>query len=156
MVFSYVSDLEQIRPYEQRKGVEHISYRLFFIPIVWKVRYAQVKERRQTSEGPLRVGTTFLQITTMPSGISFETALEITAYEPPSIIVLKRPIPPNEVIYVFEPVHGGTKLTKTVKIAGGCYTLTRPFFAPLMKEQAKADLGWLKEILEAQPETDAC
>ena len=110
-----------------------------------------VTEAKQTSEGPVGVGTTQTQVAQL-LGRRIESSLEVTEYEPNKKFTTKStsgPIP-IEVHYNFEPVAEGTRL-ETVGIldAGGFFKLAEPLVARTLKRQTEGDFKTLKELLES-------
>jgi uncharacterized membrane protein len=110
-----------------------------------------VTEAKQTSEGPLGIGTTQTQVAQL-LGRRIESSLEVTEYEPNKKFTTKStsgPIP-IEVHYNFEPVAEGTRL-ETVGIldAGGFFKLAEPLVARTLKRQTEGDFKTLKELLES-------
>ncbi len=115
---------------------------------------SSVLESRQTSEGPIGVGTTLAEVIRF-LGRRIESTFEVTEYEPNSKISAKTtsgPIP-FEVSRTFESVEGGTRLTVTIEgETGGFFKLAEPLVARMTKRQIETDHANLKDLLEAQAE----
>ena len=111
-----------------------------------------VLEAKQSSEGPLSVGTTQTHVVNF-LGRQAEISYEVTEYEPNKKFSTKAtsgPIP-METIYNFEPVAEGTMVKLNGKVdAGGFFKLAEPVVAPMLKRQVETDTSNLKELLEAQ------
>jgi uncharacterized membrane protein len=111
-----------------------------------------VLEAKQTSEGPVGVGTTQTQVAQL-LGRRVETSQEVTEYEPNKKLSTKStsgPIP-IEVHYTFEPVAEDTRVKMEGNVdAGGFFKLAEPIVARMLKRQTEADSSTLKELLEAQ------
>jgi len=110
-----------------------------------------VTEAKQTSEGPVGVGTTQTQVAQL-LGRRIESSLEVTEYEPNKKFTTKStsgPIP-IEVHYNFEPVAEGTRLEVVgILDAGGFFKLAEPLVARTLKRQTEGDFKTLKELLES-------
>ncbi|MDQ6661932.1 MAG: hypothetical protein M3Z24_13345 [Chloroflexota bacterium] len=155
-VFASVSDVDFIAGAQQAGQTESFTYRFFGFPLILETRSLSIKETRKTSPDPLGVGTTFVQIAESPSlsHPSFETTIQITEYDPPNVIACAfrgGPIPLGQIGAVLLPVTGGTKVTLTLKIEGGCYTFGGPLLAPFVKQQTKLNMQRLKERIESLP-----
>jgi carbon monoxide dehydrogenase subunit G len=156
-VFAYVSDVKQISWATQAEEVKYMNYCFFGTPVVLKTYTAQLKEIRQTSTGPLDVGTTFVQVAVLPFA-SFETTFQITKYDPPRAIAFKfngRAIPFGEARIRLTSLASGTRITGTMKVEGGFYKLAGFFLATVVKQQLEINIRGLKERLESLPEANA-
>lgn len=113
---------------------------------------ALVLEAKQSSAGPLSVGTTQTQVAEF-LGRRIETSLEVTEYEPNKKLSTKTtsgPLP-MEIQYIFEPVAEGTRVVIKGNInAGGLFKLAEPIVGRMLKRQTEADFANLKDLLEAQ------
>lgn len=111
-----------------------------------------VTEARQTSEGPVSVGTTQIQVAQF-LGRRAESSQEVTEYELNKKFSSKTtsgPLP-IEVHYTFEPVDGGTRLQLEGNVeAGGFFRLAESVVGRMLQRQTDADAQTLKELLEAQ------
>lgn len=118
--------------------------------------YAQwagpVLEAKQTSEGPVGVGTTSTRVTQF-LGRRIESDYEVTEYEPNRKVSSKTssgPVPLGERI-TFEAVDGGTKVSVVGEVEpAGFFKLAEPILARAIKRQMGTDVGTLKDLLEAQ------
>jgi uncharacterized membrane protein len=111
-----------------------------------------VTEAKQTSEGPIGVGTTQTQSAQF-LGRQLETTQEVTAYELNKKLSTKSTsgLLPLEVHYTFEPVGGGTRVKLEGNLdAGGFFKLAEPVAGRMLKRQTASDAQTLKELLEAQ------
>jgi len=111
-----------------------------------------VTEAKQTSEGPLGVGTTSTRVIHFV-GRRIESNYEVTQYQPNSRFSAKTtsgPIPIVEA-YTFEAGEGGTKVTVAMEgDPAGFFKLAKPIFARILKRQMENDVRTLKDLLEAQ------
>jgi len=182
-VFAYISEIKPMRitPEMQQERVERVSRRFLGIfPYTEVHRQPAIKEIRQEPEGPIGVGTRFVQVSTSRR-VTYEQVTEISEYEPPRIIVFKlkmgRPRPQEgatgvvmfefgsaaggeqgqqgeatllESKTVLEPVAGGTLVTETRYSDVGFYKLIAPFVAPDMRRQLQEGLREMKKELEAE------
>jgi len=111
-----------------------------------------VLEAKQTSEGPVGVGTTSTRVAQF-LGQQLETTHEVTEYEPNRKISFKSSSGPIaiEERFTFESVENGTKGTFSGEVeAGGFFKLAEPIIARMLKRQTESDVNNLKELLEAQ------
>ena len=110
-----------------------------------------VTEAKQTSEGPVGVGTTSTHVTQM-LGRKFESNYEVTDYQPNTSYSAKTtsgPVPIEEHLS-FETVEGGTKVTVAGELnAAGFFKLAEPILGRIIKRQVGHDVAMLKELLEA-------
>ena len=110
-------------------------------------------ESEQTSEGPMGVGATVRGVAQF-LGQRIEWTSEVTEYEPNRKIVHKvtPPAPISlEQSETFEPVEGGTRVTIVGEgETGGFFRLAEPIVIRMYERQIEANLGNLKDILEAQ------
>jgi uncharacterized protein YndB with AHSA1/START domain len=111
-----------------------------------------VVEARQTSEGPVGLGTTSTRVTQF-LGRTMEATYEIIEYEPNSYYKDKMtsgPVPINGRIS-FEPVDDGTKVTIQGEIeAAGFFKLAEPILSRMARRQTETDAQTLKDLLEAE------
>jgi uncharacterized membrane protein len=111
-----------------------------------------VTEAKKTSEGPVGVGSTFIQVSRF-LGRKAESTIEVTEYAPHKKISQKSSSGPilMETSYILEAVEDGTKVTLVGEVdAAGFFKLAEPVLARILKRQVKTDSGTLKELLEAQ------
>jgi uncharacterized protein YndB with AHSA1/START domain len=113
-----------------------------------------VTEAKQTSEGPVGVGTTSTRVTDF-LGRKSENEYVVTEYEPYRKFAEKTisgPLQTTESI-TFENVEGGTKVTVAGEVeASGFIKLAEPVFARMAKRQLETDTSNLKDLMEAQGE----
>lgn len=110
-----------------------------------------VLESEQTSEGPVRVGTTFRTVNTF-LGKRLESTVEVTEYEPNKKIATKSlsGTIPIEGSYTFESVEGGTKVVlKGEGDVSGVFKLAEPLVVRAAQRQFEGNFATLKDILEA-------
>jgi uncharacterized membrane protein len=111
-----------------------------------------VLESKQTSDGPIGVGTTWQEVRHM-LGRRIESTNVVTEYEPNKKLFFKTasgPIP-VEGGYTFESVEGGTKMSIHGQAeTTGFFKLADPLVASTVKRQLEASSATLKELLEAQ------
>lgn len=109
-----------------------------------------VSEARQTSDGPIGVGTTQTQKAQF-LGRQIESSQEVTGYKLNKKLSTKTtsgPLP-IEVHYTFEPNAGGTLLHVEGEVdAGGFFKLAEPLAGRMLRRQTDADIETLKELLE--------
>ncbi len=114
--------------------------------------HTDVLEARQTSEGPIGIGTTFL-IRVKPSmGVS-EGLEEVIGFELNRKQVLRgemgsmRPT----ITDLFEPADGRTKFTRRIQIeASGLMKLMLPLVRPMIGKSNTGFLANLKQVLEQE------
>lgn len=111
-----------------------------------------VVEAKQTSPGPVGLGTTSSRLTQF-LGRTMEAAYEITEFEPNNLYADKTtsgPVPIGARIH-FVPVDGGTKVTIEGQLeAGGFFRIAEPIMARMARRQVATDVQTLKDLLEAQ------
>ena len=109
-------------------------------------------EVKQTSEGPVGVGTTFWGVSEF-MGRQAEWTSEVTGYEPNRTVEQKVAWGGMSIeqSMTFEPVEGGTKYTQVGEAEmGGFFKVAEPIAKRTMQKQMEANLAKLKDILEAQ------
>ena len=117
-------------------------------------------ESERTSEGPAGVGQTGRLVLTF-LGRRMESTWETTEYEANRVMAYKSTSGSvgYEGRWTLEPVEGGTRYTyvlDTESGLGGVFgRLADPLVGRLYQRQMQADLGNLKELLEAQAEKSA-
>lgn len=111
-----------------------------------------VTEAKQTSDGPVGVGTTSIQ-TTQLLGRRFESNYEVTDYQPNSrysATTTSGPVPIVEHLS-FEAVEGGTRIDLTAEVEStGFFKLAAPIVTRIIQRQVENDVRTLKDLLEAQ------
>jgi len=110
-----------------------------------------VLEARQTSDGPIGVGST-LQTRRQMLGRQRIGKLRVSEYVPNRTIALQASLGQMtaQIRYSFEPVEGGTRLTGTSEITPvGLWKLIAPILIPMLERDGQADMANIKRILEA-------
>ena len=109
-------------------------------------------ETKQTSDGPMGVGSTFDEIRQAP-GRKVATTWEVTQYEPNSRVWWKTiagPIP-MEGGTTFESTDDGTRVTFNLEARpSGFYGLLQPILGRVVRKQVKSDMESLKAVVEAE------
>ena len=115
----------------------------------WQGNLVQTK---QTSDGPMGVGSTFDEIPQAP-GRKVKSTWEITEYEPNGRVQWKTtegPIP-MEGSTSFESTEEGSRVTFILEARPtGLYGLLQPIIGRAVRKQVKSDLESLKILLESQ------
>jgi carbon monoxide dehydrogenase subunit G len=127
-VFVFVSDLENVP----------------------KWNYAIV-ETRMISDRPVRVGTTYRQVRSLPS--RSEETLRVTEFEPDRRFAVQGGLGPFEgrLTYEFEEIGGSTRLTNKADLeARGIKKLAAPIVAGRVREAVGVNLETLKRLLEGK------
>lgn len=125
-VFEFVSDLENVP----------------------KWNYAIV-ETRKTSDGPVRVGSTYRQVRSVPT--RSEESLEVIEVEPDHRFAVHGGLGPFEatLTYEFEGVGGMTRLTNSAELeASGIMKVVAPIASGRVRAAVAANLAALKQLLE--------
>jgi uncharacterized protein YndB with AHSA1/START domain len=114
---------------------------------------ALVKESRQTSPGPVTVGTTFTQVNTL-MGRRFVSEMRVATYDPPrryEYITTSGPIR-FAGHYTFAAVGDGTRFTSVDESQpSGWLRYLQPLLQPFAQRQIRVNLGRLKAVIESQP-----
>jgi uncharacterized membrane protein len=111
-----------------------------------------VLEAQVTSEGPIGVGTTYRYVTQL-LGRRIEADGEVTEYESNRKYSFKSTSGPFPIEggLTCEAAEGGTKVTLVVEAdVGGFFKMAEPLVVRTIKKQFEADVGKLKDLLEAQ------
>jgi Polyketide cyclase / dehydrase and lipid transport len=111
-----------------------------------------MKEMRQITEGPIRVGSRFTWIITF-LGKTADQTLEITRFEPYKAISYKMINPPSNMIYeyTFEPVLTGTHVMLHVEGDPHIHiNVPEPVFASLYRRMFHVNFENLKDLVEAE------
>ena len=112
---------------------------------------AVVTASRQTSPGPVGLGTTFTQQNRI-LGRRFTTEMRVVTYEPVRRFEYEATAGPIRFAghYTFAPVAGGTRFTSVDESTppGGLRFL-QPLLQPLAQRQIRRNLARLKAVLEA-------
>jgi uncharacterized protein YndB with AHSA1/START domain len=114
-----------------------------------KWNYAIV-ETRQTSDGPVGVGTTFRQVRAVPS--RSEETFQVTEFERNRRLAIRGGFGPLEgtMTYQLEPEDGGTRLTNSAQLEGrGLAKLAAPLASRRIAEAVSENLTALKRLLES-------
>jgi uncharacterized membrane protein len=116
--------------------------------ILWQTTLA---ESEKLTEGPMDVGTRVREVRHF-LGLRIESTWEMTEYEPnrtSAIRGVSGPIPLSG-RYRVEAFEGGTRFTVTGELdAHGFFKLAEPVFARIAGRELEANLGHLKDLLEA-------
>jgi hypothetical protein len=111
-----------------------------------------ILESRQTSVGPIGVGTTFREVV-QNLGPRMENTFAVTQYVPPRTFAIEStsgPVP-FQVTYSFEPIIEGTRFTGIGAMKPqGFFKLIAPLFAAIVGRQIQRGLINLKHLLETQ------
>jgi uncharacterized protein YndB with AHSA1/START domain len=125
-VFAYLADLENLPQWNYAIG-----------------------ETRKTSDGPVGVGSRYLQVRTIPD--HSEEALEVTGFEPDRRLTIRGDLGPfhGDVSYKLDPAQGGTILTNTMDLkASGAVRGIAPLASIRVKAAVATNLNALKRLLE--------
>jgi uncharacterized membrane protein len=109
-------------------------------------------EAKQTSQGPLGIGTTVSAVAN-PLGRRIESTQEVTKYDPNKIFEIKSISgnPESTDTYSFESVSGATKITRQTEVeVGGFFRLAEPLVLRMLNRQFDTNFSNLKDILESQ------
>ena len=113
-----------------------------------------LRESEHLTDGPFDVGTRVREVRQF-LGLRVEVAWEVTEYEAhtrSSIKGISGPVPLNG-SYLFESQNGDTRLTVVGELdAHGLFRLAEPVFARMTSRELEANLGHLKDLLEADGE----
>jgi len=113
---------------------------------------SELVEAKQTSEGPVGVGTTYTAVAN-PLGRRAESTQEVVEYELNRKFAYKSTSGPvaSKDNYTFESVAGGTKVTRAIEAEmGGFFKLAEPLVVRMMRRQFETNFAILKDLLEAQ------
>ena len=118
----------------------------------WPKWQSIIMEAEQTSQGSVRVGTTFKGTSRM-MGLSMKWTAKVTEYEPnrkwAKNITCGSMIIEEHVTY--DPIEGRIKFTIVYDMkVGGFLKLFSPMVVSSMRKETKKSLSNLKSILEAQ------
>ena len=115
---------------------------------VWQ---PSVLETRHDGGPAMDVGTRIVEIRRF-LGRRFETAWEVSEFDPPrrsAVRSLSGPIPFTG-SYALDPVDGRTRFTLRMDTdAHGFFKLAEPVFRRMAEREMDANLGHLKDVLEA-------
>ena len=110
-----------------------------------------ITSAKQTSDGPVAVGTTFEANRKKEGKVSFRTV----EYDPGRrltwVVTSPRAMEGSKESIVLEDIGGKTKLTNAWDLRlGGFYRLVGPFVARSLRKTAEAQASRIKRILESQ------
>jgi len=128
-VFEFVSDVENIR--------------------LWQ---SSIIEGRQTSSGPLGVGTTIITISRY-LGLRIESEWEVIEYEPNKKYVAKSLSGRGQTkgSWSFESVANGTRVDLVAEMGlSGLFRIAEPLLKIIGQRETEKEFAALKELLEAQ------
>jgi uncharacterized membrane protein len=112
-------------------------------------------ESEQLTDGPMGVGTRVREVRHF-LGLKVELAWEVTEFEPSRRSAIKGvsgPVPLSGG-YLLEPLDAGTRFTVSGELdAHGLFKLAEPVFARITARELEANLGHLKDLLEAESAT---
>jgi uncharacterized membrane protein len=112
-------------------------------------------ESEQLTDGPMGVGTRVREVRHF-LGLKVELAWEVTEFEPKRRSAIKGisgPVPLSGG-YRLEPLDDGTRFTVSGELdAHGLFKLAEPVFARITSRELEANLGHLKDLLEAESGT---
>lgn len=115
-------------------------------------RWVPVENVKQTSSGPLGIGSTFSQTVDL-AGQKLDAIATVTAYDPPDAFAFKATSGPIvlESKFTLTAVNGATRVAAIVEgDPGPLGKLAGPFLNTLAKKQLETQLDSLKKILEGQ------
>jgi hypothetical protein len=110
-----------------------------------------VLEVMQTEAGPVRIGTTFHDVSRV-LGMRVESNYEVTRYDPGEHFAIRSTSGPLSFTlqYTFAPVSGGTELVGTAEVEPrGMLRWAEPLLARMIRDQVEAGLHRVKQRLEA-------
>ena len=112
-------------------------------------------ESERLTDGPMGVGTRVREVRHF-LGLRIELAWEVTEFEPTRRSAIKGisgPVPLSGG-YRLEPVDTGTRFTVSGELdAHGLFKLAEPVFARITARELEANLGHLRDLLEAESAT---
>ncbi len=122
----------------------------------WPQWISGASETKQTSPGPMGVGTTFTQVSHY-LGRQFEVNARVTEYEPNrkfAVVNDGKPVPYGNTI-TLEWAGGSTRLHNVLTASGdvgGLFKLAEPIMERMFRRQFEKDHENLKDLLEAHAE----
>lgn len=108
-----------------------------------------IVETRQTTSGPVGLGTTYSQIRSLPS--RSEETLEVTEFEPDRRFAITGDLGPfhGTLTYDFEDLGDETRLINTADLeARGLAKLAGPLASGRIRDAVAENLNTLKQLLE--------
>lgn len=119
----------------------------------WPKWQTSISESRQTTPGPVGVGTRGVNVRTV-MGQRVETTFEVTEFtlnQSFAVRSLSGPVS-YEVRVTLTPVAGGTRLHQILQgEPKGFFKVAEPLLASTVKKDFAEDLARLKALLESQP-----
>jgi ligand-binding SRPBCC domain-containing protein len=109
-----------------------------------------ILEAKLTPPGPVAVGSLF-HYTTEYAGKKYESAVQVSAYEPNKKWATKTTGTPKpmETVYVFEPAGSGTKLTLSTELIPGSYpAMAEPTIKAQWQKTFDESCARIKQIVE--------
>jgi carbon monoxide dehydrogenase subunit G len=117
--------------------------------MLWQPSVVEV--RRQT-EGPLEVGSRFVDVRRL-LGRSFESTFEVTELAPPyrsAVEVVEGPVA-GRASYALRDIPGGAEVRLAYQMdAAGFFKVAEQLITRLLAREFEASLGHLKDLLEAR------
>lgn len=118
---------------------------------------SELIEVKQNPEGAVGVGTTISAVA-KPLGRRVENTLKVTDYERNKKFTIKSISGPMETKdqFTFEPVEGGTKVTRVTEAEmGGFFRMAEPVVVRMLNRQFETNFSNLKDLVEAQAKVSA-
>jgi uncharacterized protein YndB with AHSA1/START domain len=108
-----------------------------------------IVEMRQTTDGPVGVGTRLVEVRHF-LGRRFEVVMDVIEHEPSKRYRMRiSGAIPGTVGATFAPIDGQTKVTFALKTeASGFFRVAEPVFARMAKREFASNAGHLKDLLE--------
>ena len=109
-----------------------------------------ISETRKLTPGPAGIGSTYVQVRTLPTR-STET-LEITEYLPERRLSIRGNFGPlsGSATYLLEPIGNSTRLTNIMDLEStGMLSVVATFATTRIKSAVAANLGVLQQIVES-------
>jgi uncharacterized protein YndB with AHSA1/START domain len=109
-----------------------------------------VKNVWQTSDGPVRVGTTYRMVRELPQG-RVENTYSVIEYIPNRKLSIQTTSGPTPFVYrySFKPVASGTELALKAEVDLGAVNVLAPIAGRAIKRGVEANFSTLKRRLEA-------
>jgi hypothetical protein len=110
---------------------------------------AGILDVKVTPPGPVAVGS-LLHYTSEYAGKKYESAVQVSAYEPNKKWATKTTTPkPMETVYAFEPAGGGTKLTISTELVPGSYpAMAEPTIKAQWQKTLDESCARIKKMVE--------